>query len=514
MNLRLAYSFAILLFTAALNVNAKTVVWIVVPTYESAKPYAQNLYLCQLNGKWGVVDADGRSVIPIQYDFVTSPNRGIGLFGIREGNKYRLHGFIRSDGMVIPLSEKYYAIPEYLSFSEGKLCVANSSGKQGFIGENGNLVVKCQFDVVRPFKEGLSSVKKGSWVYYIRENYDNNPDQNVVYSEWNNGEITRGSSFKNGEAVIGYGTKYKVINQYGRELRDFNASKWKIDPSDYTIVDENSNIKDNSEIFKPQYSQIEVITENGKCGFRLNDEIILPPALGSASLVDLNSISIVSYKGKIGLLKIIDESVNSLLQSNGHAVRQIYVDLKGYTDTLQYTISLPKQLIGHTELFVDKGDGVFESASSAVTSGTRELKYSFHPKIADEDNSAILRCRLLYDGMEVFNSAQTLSIERPIKLRLSEVSTTTAQADIKTEIQQVSATVFNDSNRDVTVTATLSIDCKSNDAVSQTFSIAIPAGSSKSISLPVKVRADEDAAATIQLNTGEQNKSTVALRIY
>ena len=167
MNSRLKYCFAFLLLVVVANVNAKTVVWSVMPKYEAIKPYNSSLYLCKLDGKWGLMDAGGRLVLPVRYDFVTQPHEGIGLFGVLDGNKYKLHGFVRNDGSKLALDGKYYVVPEYSRFSEGKLCVADEFDKQGFMDKNGEIVVACQFDAVRPFKEGLAAIKKKHWVISV-----------------------------------------------------------------------------------------------------------------------------------------------------------------------------------------------------------------------------------------------------------------------------------------------------------------------------------------------------------
>ena len=181
---------------------------------------------------------------------------------------------------------------------------------------------------------------------------------------------------------------------------------------------------------------------------------------------------------------------------------------------LQYLITLPEQYIGHIKLMVDKGNGNFEDVSSSATIDGGKLTYGFYPEIGNKDKVKDLRCRLLYEGMEVLNEEFTLSIERPVRLRLSEPFATTAQADIKTEIQEVSATIFNDSDRDVTVTATLSVDCHLNKAVSRSYNITIPGNSSRSVSVPVTVKTDENVPVVIKLSSGEQRKSVVALKIY
>lgn len=514
MIIRIIYCLIIIFFMTVLEGKAKTVIWSVRPVYQMIKPYSPSLYLCQLDGKWGVVDADGKTILPNRYDFITSQHNGIGLFGIVEGSRNLLNGFIRADGTCTTINGKYYVIANFPYFSEGKLCVSAPSGKQGYMNENGDIVIKCQFDAIRPFREGLASIKKGPWVYYIRENYDTAPEQNVVYAEWRNGEITEGSSFKNGEAVVGYGGKYRVIDKQGRELRNFSASNWKVNPIDYTIVYNEADSRDGIEPFTPQYTSIEVYSVDGKYGFRSDNEVILSPVLCSASSIDLNYVSIVTHNGKWGLLKIIEGSIKSTLLYDGNLADRIHVDSKGKADMLQYSITIPEMYRGHTSFLVDNGSGSLADVSSLATIDKGKLIYDFCPEINKSDKTKTIRCRLLYEDMEVLDDEFTLLVERPVKLRLSDPMVATAQADIKTEIQEVTATIYNDSEREVSVTATLSVNCQSNRAASRSFNITISSRSSRKISVPVRVSVDENAPAVIRLSTGEQKKSTVALKIY
>lgn len=507
------YCIAVTLLLA-LNINAQCVIWNIDPQYKSIKPYAYNLYLYKVSNKWGLMNSDGEKILSPVYDFIFVQKNGTGLFGVNEGDgkKYRLKGIIRSNGSYISIKEKLYVIPKYLDFHEGKLCVANESNKQGFINENGEIVIKCQFDVVRPFCEGLASVKKGSWVFYIRDDYDNKK-YNAVYSEWRNGQVTRGSSFKNGRAVVGYNGKYKIIDKTGRELADFDASNWKINEEDYTIAYPNEfpSIK-GTEI--KYYSPIEVIEKNGKYGLALNNTTILEPTLDEILPVDANNISIASHNGKYGLLKIIDTPVKADLLFKGNQASSIYIDSNGIIDTLQYSISIPREYVGNILLYVDKGFGTLEDVTDQLVQHTdNTLTFDFVPYIGISDTNIGLKCQLQYKGLEVYNESYTLPLI-PIILKIDGPHTVSAQADITTEIQEVTARVYNESDRDIYITATMSVNCKLNKAVSRTFKLSLPKNSSKSITVPVTVQNDENVSAFVDLSTGEHKATTVALRIY
>ena len=512
MMFKYVFNICVMLLSAVFTVHANTVIWSVHPIYDVIKPYTDELYLCQSQGKWGVINVTGDVLIPVEYDFITKADDDIGLYGVIKNHKYLLNGFVFFDGSSSSLSERFYVVPSYIKFYEGKLCVENSAGKQGFIDRNGSIVVKCQFDRVRPFCEGLSSVQKGPWVFYIREDYDSNPDLNVVYSAWRDGQVTRGSSFKNGEAVVGYNGKYRVINKEGRELRDFKASRWNVKSDDYTISDGNS-VSEIAGLVVECASPIKLLKGNGKIGFQHGSKVILKPTFTDATPVDKNQISIVRYQGKYGLLKIIDDQLESSLIVNGNKASTIRLGYNNETEVFRYVLTVPHDYIKHSVLLVDKGNGIYNDETSHMVVNDNNISCCFKPIVGKKDKTKELRCKLIYKGIEVYETSQSLTVRRPIRIRLSD-PVATEQADIETEIQKISSTIFNDSDEDVYVIATLSVDCQLNQSVSQRFQFTLHAHSSQTVTIPVKVKQDEDVKATIQLDTGVLKSSVVSLKIY
>lgn len=51
--------------------------WLGVPEYEDAMPFMEGLAPCKKNGRWGVIDTNGNTVIPFMYDYIQSPSSGI-----------------------------------------------------------------------------------------------------------------------------------------------------------------------------------------------------------------------------------------------------------------------------------------------------------------------------------------------------------------------------------------------------------------------------------------------------
>ena len=120
--------------------------------------------------KWGFIDADGKVLIPPQWD-------GISLEMV-------------TDHVVV--------------FNEGLGAVAKD-GKWGYIDTGGNLVIPTQFDLARPFFGGIAMVKLGNQVGYIDKT-----GQYVI-----NPQFSDGGDFRNGLAAVHGDSGWGFINKAG-----------------------------------------------------------------------------------------------------------------------------------------------------------------------------------------------------------------------------------------------------------------------------------------------------------
>ena len=115
------------------------------------------------NGKWGLMGANGRLVIPCAYDdldFLENTGNQIVKLYVRK-TKY---GLIDTLGK-LTISAIY---DEVGKVSEGRLSVMKE-GLWGFTDDQGELSIACDFEAVKDFKEGLAAVKKGGlWGYVDR----------------------------------------------------------------------------------------------------------------------------------------------------------------------------------------------------------------------------------------------------------------------------------------------------------------------------------------------------------
>lgn len=94
--------------------------------YEKVDKFSESLAPVMLNGKWGVIDADGQEIIPNNYDMISN-------------------------------------------CSEGMLMV-KLNGKCGYINKTGKVIIPIKYDNACPFSEGYAAVEiNGKWGFIDKE---------------------------------------------------------------------------------------------------------------------------------------------------------------------------------------------------------------------------------------------------------------------------------------------------------------------------------------------------------
>lgn len=140
------------------------------PVYEEVRYFYGGLAPVKQKGKWGVINTDGKFVVPPTYKDV-GPSYNDGLLAVKDNKNH--WGFINGAGdVVIPLTYKEVSP----AFSEGYAAVENDQKLWGFIDKEGNTTIAPQFKaVLTPFSEGLAGVKTVDGNGYIK------PDGKVAF---------------------------------------------------------------------------------------------------------------------------------------------------------------------------------------------------------------------------------------------------------------------------------------------------------------------------------------------
>ncbi len=139
---------------------------VVEPQYSYALDFVNNVGIVACEGKWGLVNNKGKTIIPCKYDgieFLENTDNKIVRVYVQEPK----YGLIDTLGR-IAVSAEY---DEIGSFAEGRLAVKRN-GIWGFVNADGVEVIPCRFREVRDFSQGLAAVKLGYKWGFIDKNGD------------------------------------------------------------------------------------------------------------------------------------------------------------------------------------------------------------------------------------------------------------------------------------------------------------------------------------------------------
>jgi len=98
-------------------------------------------------GKYGFIDATGKEIVPLIYDYVGDFHDGIAVVG-KDG---KFGAIDKKGNVVVPLIYSNAG-----DGSNGLLCVENENGKCGYVDYKGNVVIDFKFDYLIDFKDGYA----------------------------------------------------------------------------------------------------------------------------------------------------------------------------------------------------------------------------------------------------------------------------------------------------------------------------------------------------------------------
>ena len=136
-----------------LNVHGELVIG---TNYEIARAFHDGVSEAYGNGHWGVINTVCDTLIPFAYSYLRGHN---GQYIIRKDGKYGMIDI--NNNTIIPIE---YDMLEW--FYNG-LALAMKNDKTGFIDVNNKVVVPFQYDVARGFEDGPAVVSKGNKYGYI-----------------------------------------------------------------------------------------------------------------------------------------------------------------------------------------------------------------------------------------------------------------------------------------------------------------------------------------------------------
>lgn len=330
--------FALVLLLLSVNTRAQVAVWQIRPSYDSVDVLTENLLKVEKNGRYGLCDYNGNSIVDCLYDDFPHFKDGYALL-IQDG---LVRGNVSVSGKVNRFENAYQIDMNYPYYSEGLLAVKNK-GRWGYVDTEGNNVIGFKYRNALPFMKGLASVSdaEGNFMHINKSgrisllgsgfNDDDlkfatsfiTDDKGetfsiVVNSRWRaykrdvNGK--KMGSFELTDIIVD--TKQRIIKS-GKYALYFDPA-WRLlrlevqdkSQKEYEIIDH----------FYPRYLPEQSIFKSiknpsGMYGVKVNGKICLVEQFESVLPLDRENV-LVSSDGLYGLLKIcLDETIDVSLET-------------------------------------------------------------------------------------------------------------------------------------------------------------------------------------------------------
>jgi len=211
-------------------------------------------------GKYGIWNARGREVIPIQYDYISDFTED-SVLTVFQGKK---KGLISLQGKVILKPAPVYE--ELLTMKNERVGV-RINNKYGFVDKNGKLRIANRYEGIGSFSEGMAAVKiMGKWGLI------NQAEQIMLQPNYESV-----GTFEHGAAPVRKKGKWGLADRTGREILkcQYDGVNWQ--PTGRYTVSLNGRkglaTADGREIFPPKYDWVAdngngfvMLKKNGKLG--------------------------------------------------------------------------------------------------------------------------------------------------------------------------------------------------------------------------------------------------------
>ncbi len=335
-------------------------------------------YTAYENGKFGVINNDGETVIEPSYDeMIAIPNNSRPIFICTydvddDAGTYKTKAINEKNEEILVGYDKIEAIDNYDSkqnvWYEDNVLRVSKNGKYGIINFEGQEILPCEYDEITALKGVKSNfiVKKDGKVGLVNE-----VGQTIVNTEYKN-VLTLKEGYKSEYVIVDENNKYGIISTSGTVLIEpkYEGVKyigsshlfavkedktWKLMDTEENKIIINGGYKD---IVEAKSENIIVVDDDGKYGVvsKDNKEKIEPQY---EDLKYAFSIYYIAKKdGKYGIINLENEEVIKFEYKN-----MVYVENGGFiqadktdTETVIFDNNLGQKIVGIvSELNTDKG---------------------------------------------------------------------------------------------------------------------------------------------------------------
>lgn len=447
---------------------AKTTEWLMTPQYDQMELYASDLYKVMLNGKFGLINSQGRVVLSPEYDLISDFFEGMAVFGNYTSDGIAIKGAVNEGNKISRVSGVYYLLNDYPFFSEGFIPVSDESGRYGYLDESCRPSFKFGNDETRPFSEGFAAVGEGDDFHWLttagEEIYLTLPNGSYPYG---------GTNFYNGIAYL--------WDEYGEDffILDASGNVRKIKPRELTVdylyrVDSDKGADVDYREYKGLYNQVwKPAEKNGKWSYKDSKGNLL----SSFQYDEVDFFQGVSARacvnGKWGLLQMVEDNASFYATSD----KKLHVFTSNKASDCSFQLSVPDKWKDE-DLIVSIKDP--ETGESFDLSRKQNNVYSFtyQPDQSKSTVSKTFVIDVINNGVSIWQGEENYEFAQAIKLLASLNVRNKADAGNRCF---VTATISNPSSIPVTTTVTLSGGGSNSKFNTQKVNMTIPANSKRSV---------------------------------
>ena len=387
------------------------------PIVPKQEPY-EYFVLNSLNGKSGIIDKKGNTIVNAEYENIYIPNQAKDVFiCFKDENNYSI---INKEGQdIFKEYDSVYAIlvSETSLEMEKNVLLYEQNEKFGLIDFSGKKITDAIYDEVEslPNKPGFIRVKKGE-SYGVIDSVGNTVID-IKYNSVVGDEYSTASGYdKTGYIVsekTNTGIMYGYINSEGKTV---------IEPKYESIS--RALEYDDDDIYL-------IFMENGKKGVIKNKKVIIKPKYQTISYYNLSNIFVVNRNGRYGFCDNSGEEILPVEYST-YFVAGNYICVKKDDSMMLYDLhgnlvntNIYKSIIEteNPQFFIaqdEKGYYSIISKDFQINNNYKNISYAFNNFFiitTDDDKTGILD---VYSGMEVepaYDSIIVLESARALEAR-------------------------------------------------------------------------------------------------
>lgn len=400
--------FGVIIAFVVLIMIITTVVKIIKNEPENDEINTASYYSAYTNGKWGVIDNNGNTVIDFTYDeMIVIPNNKkpvfVCIYDVKDSTgEYKTKVLNEKNNQIIKDYNKVEAIDNYDSkqniWFEDNLLRVEKDGKYGLVDFEGKVILQCEYDSIQSLKGVTENivVEKDGKVGLV-----NAKGQTIIKTEYSRIQ-TLEEGYKSEYLVQNAEGKYGVISTSGanvletkyeeiKYLKSNEAYSVKLDGKLQLINNKAETLQESE---GEEYIHVKgenVIThKDGKYGIeKLTGETIVP--YDYEELKYAFSIYYIAKKdGKYGVININNETVKDFEYTNIYVVEKgnFIVADKSDTETVILDSNIAQKLTGIvSEINTEKG-------YIKMYTGSEYKYYNF--KFEEKKNTEILSQSTLF----------------------------------------------------------------------------------------------------------------------